>query len=95
MVETKGFVGNTEALDAMTKTADVQLVGVERVGDGYQTVFVRGSVGAVKASIEAGAIAAKRVGELVSTHIIPKPDAQLEHILPKAERVADSEARGG
>ncbi|MBI3722448.1 BMC domain-containing protein [bacterium] len=82
-VETKGFVGSTEALDAMSKAADVELAWRESVGGGYFTVLVRGSVGAVKAATDAGARAAKAVGEVVTVHVIPKPDPQLELILPR------------
>jgi ethanolamine utilization protein EutM len=81
-VETKGFVGSTEALDAMTKAAEVELAWRESVGGGYFTVLVRGSVGAVKAATDAGARAAKAVGEVVTVHVIPKPDPQLAAILP-------------
>ncbi len=83
LIETKGFVGSTEALDAMSKAADVELAWRESVGGGFFTVLVRGSVGAVKAATDAGARAAKAVGEVVSVHVIPKPDPQLELILPK------------
>lgn len=83
MVETKGFVGAVEAADAMTKSANVTLVGTEKIGAGLVTVFVRGDVGAVKASVDAGAAAAANVGELVSTHVIPRPHADVEKILPK------------
>lgn len=85
MVETKGLVGAIEAADAMVKAANVHLVGKEKVGSGLVTVMVRGDVGAVKASVEAGASAAKRVGELVSVHVIPRPHADVEGILPQAE----------
>ena len=84
MVETKGLVGAIEAADAMVKAANVHLVGKEKVGSGLLTVMVRGDVGAVKASVEAGASAAKRVGELVSVHVIPRPHADVEGILPQA-----------
>src|SRR3954470_14259456 len=83
-VETKGFVGSTEALDAMSKAADVEFAWRESVGGGYFAVLVRGSVGAVKAATDAGARAAKAVGEVVSVHVIPKPDPELEKILPRA-----------
>ena len=73
MVETKGLVGSIEAADAMVKAANVVLVGKEYIGAGFVTVFVRGDVGAVKASTDAGAAAARRVGELVSVHVIPRP----------------------
>lgn len=81
MVETKGFVGAVEAADAMVKAANVVLVGREYIGAGYVTVFVRGDVGAVKAATDAGAAAARRVGELVSVHVIPRPHRELEQVL--------------
>ncbi len=83
MVETKGLVGAIEAADAMVKAANVTLIGKENIGSGLVTVMVRGDVGAVKASVEAGAAAAKRVGELYSVHVIPRPHAEVENILPK------------
>jgi len=82
MVETKGLVGAIEAADAMVKAANVRLIGKERIGSGLVTVMVRGDVGAVKAATEAGAAAAKRVGELVSVHVIPRPHDDVEKILP-------------
>jgi ethanolamine utilization protein EutM len=82
MVETKGLVGAIEAADAMVKAANVRLIGKEKVGFGLVTVMVRGDVGAVKAATEAGAAAAKRVGELVSVHVIPRPHSDVEEILP-------------
>jgi len=82
MVETKGFVGAVEAADAMVKAANVQLVGKEYIGAGYVTVFVRGDVGAVKAATDAGAAAARRVGELISVHVIPRPHVEVERVLP-------------
>ena len=83
MVETKGLVGSIEAADAMVKAANVHLIGKVHVGGGLVTVMVRGAVGAVKASVEAGGAAAKRVGELVSVHVIPRPHDDVEAILPK------------
>jgi ethanolamine utilization protein EutM len=83
MVETKGLVGAVEAADAMVKAANVALLGKERIGSGLVTVMVRGDVGAVKASVDAGAAAAKRVGELVSVHVIPRPHDDVEKILPR------------
>lgn len=83
MVETRGLVGSIEAADAMVKAANVVLIGSEYVGGGYVTVMVRGDVGAVKAATDAGAAAAKRVGELVSVHVIPRPHSDVEMILPK------------
>ena len=86
MVETKGLVGAVEAADAMVKAANVNLIGSEYVGGGYVTVMVRGDVGAVKAATDAGAAAAKRVGELVSVHVIPRPHMEVEMILPKESK---------
>ena len=84
MVETRGLVGAIEAADAMVKAANVQLVGKEQVGGGLVTVMVRGDVGAVKAATDAGAAAAEKVGELISVHVIPRPHAEVDHILPHA-----------
>ncbi len=84
MVETRGLVGSIEAADAMVKAANVTLIGKETIGGGYVTVLVRGDVGAVKAATEAGSAAAQRVGELVSVHVIPRPHAELDKILPKS-----------
>lgn len=83
MVETRGLVGAIEAADAMVKAANVVLIGSEYVGGGYVTVMVRGDVGAVKAATDAGAAAAKRVSEVVSVHVIPRPHSDVEMILPK------------
>ena len=83
MVETRGLVGAIEAADAMVKAANVILVGKEQIGSGLVTVMVRGDVGAVKASVEAGSAAAQRVGEIVSVHVIPSPHEDVESILPK------------
>ncbi|HXE31514.1 MAG TPA: BMC domain-containing protein [Terriglobales bacterium] len=88
MIETKGLVGSIEAADAMVKAANVVLLGKEYIGAGYVTVMVRGDVGAVKASTDAGAAAARRVGELVSVHVIPRPHAEVEKILPNKGVVA-------
>lgn len=88
MVETKGLVGAIEAADAMVKAANVVLIGSEYVGGGYVTVMVRGDVGAVKAATDAGAAAAKRVGELASVHVIPRPHADIEMILPQKSKGA-------
>ncbi|OGP72991.1 MAG: ethanolamine utilization protein EutM [Deltaproteobacteria bacterium RBG_16_50_11] len=82
LVETRGLVGSIEAADAMVKAANVRLIGKEKVGGGYVTVMVRGDVGAVKAATDAGAAAAKRVGELVSVHVIPRPHEDVEMMLP-------------
>lgn len=82
MVETKGLVGAIEAADAMVKSANVQLVGKEMAGGGLVTVMVRGDVGAVQAATDAGAAAAEKVGELISVHVIPRPHAEVDGILP-------------
>ncbi len=83
MIETRGLVGSIEAADAMMKAARVQLVGKVLVGGGLVTVFVRGDVAACKAATDAGAAAAQRVGELVSSHVIPRPHDDIETILPQ------------
>lgn len=81
MIETKGFIGAIEAADAMVKAADVALVGKEKIGAGLITVLVSGDVGAVKAATEAGAAAAKRVGELISVHVIPRPQGDVKKLI--------------
>ena len=83
MVETRGLTAAIEAADAMTKAAEVALVGTEKIGSGLVTVMVRGDVGAVKAAVEAGTSAASKLGELVATHVIPRPHSDVEKILPK------------
>ncbi len=88
MVETKGLVGAIEAADAMVKAANVSLMGKEKIGSGLVTVMVRGDVGAVKAAVDAGAAAAKRVGELYSVHVIPHPHEDVESILPAEAKPA-------
>jgi len=86
LIETKGLVAAIEAADAMVKAANVQLVGKENIGAGYITVIAEGDVGAVKAAVDAGASAAKRVGEVVSVHVIPRPNAEIEaFVLQKSE----------
>jgi len=85
MIETRGFVGAVEAADAMVKAAKVTLVGRENVGGAFTAVLVRGDVGAVKAAVDAGVAAARRVGELVAWHVIPMPYGDVETILPAAE----------
>ena len=82
MIETKGLIAAIEAADAMVKAANVQLIGKEYIGAGYVTVSVRGDVGAVKAATDAGAAAARRVGELISVHVIPRPHEEVEKVLP-------------
>ena len=86
MVETKGLVAAIEAADAMVKAANVRLMGKEKIGSGLVTVMVRGDVGAVKASVDAGAAAAKRVGELYSVHVIPSPHEDVEMLLGEAPK---------
>ena len=95
MVETKGLVAMIEAADAMVKAANVVLVGREYIGAGYVTVLVRGDVGAVKAATDAGAAAARRVGELVSVHVIPRPHKELEQVLESSGIVASVAQLGG
>jgi microcompartment protein CcmL/EutN len=82
MVETKGMVGCIEASDAMVKAANVVLVSYVKIGSGYITAIVRGDVAAVKAAVDAGSEAARKVGELISTHVIPRPHADLDKIFP-------------
>jgi ethanolamine utilization protein EutM len=81
MIETRGFIGAVEAADAMVKTANVVLIGKEYLLNGYVAVLVRGDVGSVKAATEAGSLAARRVGELISVHVIPRPFDETEKIL--------------
>ena len=83
MVETRGLVAAIEAADAMVKAANVELIGTEKIGSGLVSVMVRGDVGAVKAAVEAGAAAASSLGEIVATHVIPRPHADVEKLLPK------------
>ena len=83
MVETRGLVAAIEAADAMVKAAEVVLIGTEKIGSGLVSVMVRGDVGAVKAATEAGSAAAARLGEVVATHVIPRPHGDVEKILPK------------
>ncbi len=92
MIETKGFVGLVEASDAMVKAARVEIVRYEKIGGGYVTAVVRGDVAAVKAAVEAGQRAAEKVGELVSVHVIPRPHANVDAVLPlgRGEVVAAS-----
>lgn len=82
MVETRGLVAAIEAADAMCKSANVTLIGTEKIGSGLVTVMVRGDVGAVKSSVESGAAAAGKLGELIATHVIPRPHNDVEMILP-------------
>ncbi len=89
MIETRGLIGAIEAADAMVKAANVHLMGKSQIGSGLVTVMVRGDVGAVKAAVDAGAAAAKRVGELYGVHVIPRPHSDVEAILPSMDRVEE------
>ena len=84
MVETRGLTAAIEAADAMTKAAEVTLVGSEKIGSWLVTVMVRGDVGAVKAAVEAGSAAAEKLGEIIAVHVIPRPHSDVEKILPQA-----------
>lgn len=91
MIETRGLTAMIEAADAMAKAANVVLVGSEKIGSGLVTVMVRGDVGAVKAATDAGAAAAEKVGELISVHVIPRPHAEVDHILPHTKGESDGQ----
>ena len=82
MIETRGLVAAIEAADAMVKAAEVELIGTEKIGSGLVSVMVRGDVGAVNAAVEAGGTTAARLGEIIATHVIPRPHADVEKILP-------------
>ena len=82
MIETRGLVAAIEAADAMLKAANVTLIGTEKIGSGLVSVMVRGDVGAVKAAVEAGGQSAQKLGEIVATHVIPRPHSDVEKILP-------------
>ena len=82
MVETRGLVAAIEAADAMVKAANVELIGTEKIGSGLVSVMVRGDVGAVKAAVEAGSSSAAGLGEVIATHVIPRPHGDVEKILP-------------
>jgi len=82
MIETRGFVAMVEASDAMVKAAKVELIGYEKTGGGYVTAVVRGDVASVRAAVDAGLRAAEKVGEIVSSHIIPRPHANVDSALP-------------
>ena len=83
LIETRGYVGAVEAADAMVKAANVQLVGFEKIGAGLVSVMVRGDVGAVRAAVDAGSAAARRVGEVISVHVIPRPESEVERLISK------------
>ncbi len=82
MIETRGFAAMVEAADAMVKAANVELIGCERIGGGFVTAIVRGDVAAVRAAVDAGSVAAQKVGEIVSTHVIPRPHQSVDAALP-------------
>ncbi|WP_341779970.1 BMC domain-containing protein [Levilactobacillus sp. HBUAS70063] len=86
MIETKGLVASIEAADAMVKAANVEMMGQEKIGSGLVTVMVRGDVGAVKAAVDAGVAAAENIGEVMSSYVIPRPHAEVENILPAANK---------
>src|SRR5207244_12061863 len=94
MIETRGLVAMIEASDAMVKAAKVTLVGWEKIGSGYVTALVRGDVAAVKAATDAGAAAARRVGELIAVHVIPRPHQSLEDVLPIGKSAVAAGSRG-
>jgi len=83
LIETRGYVGCIEASDAMVKAANVKIIGIEKIGGGLVTAMVEGDVGAVKAAVDAGAAAAKRVGELLSVHVIPRPHEETSKLILK------------
>ena len=87
MIETRGLTAAIEAADAMVKAAEVTLVGTEKIGSGLVSVMVRGDVGAVKAAVESGAAAASKLGEIIATHVIPRPHADVEKLLPSIKYI--------
>ncbi len=93
MIETRGFSAMVEAADAMVKAAKVDLVGYEKIGGGYVTAIVRGDVAACRAAVDAGARAAEKVGEIVSTHVIPRPHASVDEALPLGRQLFGDEQR--
>ena len=93
MIETKGLVGAVEAADAMVKSAKVELVSYEKTGGGYVTAVTRGDVAAVKAACDVGQVAGSRVGELVTTHVIARPHANVDSVLPLGRANADSKKK--
>jgi microcompartment protein CcmL/EutN len=95
MIETRGFAAMVEAADAMVKAAKVDLVGFEQIGGGYVTAIVRGDVAACRAAVEAGSRAAEKVGEIVSTHVIPRPHQSVDEALPLGRPPASSKERKG
>ncbi len=94
MIETRGFAAMVEAADAMVKAAKVDLIGYEKIGGGYVTAIVRGDVAACRAAVEAGSRAAEKVGEIVSTHVIPRPHVSVDEALPLGRKPAGGDGRG-
>ncbi len=90
MIETRGFIAMVEASDAMVKAAKVDLIGYEKIGGGYVTAIVRGDVAAVRAAVDAGLRAAEKVGEIVSTHVIPRPHDNVDSALPLGKKIVKS-----
>ena len=90
MIETKGIVPLIEATDAMLKAANVEMLGWDKVGSGMVTAFVSGDVAAVKAAVDAGTTAASKIGEVVGTHVIPRPHDEINGVIPKPKRAAAS-----
>lgn len=86
MIETRGFAAMVEASDAMVKAAKVELVGFEKIGGGFVTAIVRGDVAAVRAAVDAGVAAAEKIGEVVSTHVIPRPHNNVDSALPLSNK---------
>ncbi len=95
MIETRGFSAMVEAADAMVKAAKVELVGFEKIGGGYVTAIVRGDVAACRAAVEAGSRAAEKVGEIVSTHVIPRPHEGVDAALPLGRQSDQKPASAG
>ena len=93
MIETRGFAAMVEASDAMVKAAKVELVGYEKIGGGYVTAIVRGDVAACRAAVEAGSRAAEKVGEIVSTHVIPRPHLGVDAALPLGRQLVGDDQR--
>ena len=94
LIETRGLVASIQAADAMVKAANVSLKGMEYIGGGFVTVLIRGDVGAVKAAVDAGAAAAKQIGDVVSVHVIPRPHPELDLVMTKRPKSSDGRKRG-
>lgn len=91
LIETKGLIASINAADAMVKAANVKLVGQEKIGQGLITTMIRGDVGAVKAAVDAGVVAAESIGEVISNYVIPRPHTDVETVLPmiNVERISE------